>query len=518
MAKFGQACLVMYFRGVLTDLYDRIWQKATQHPKAPAFCIQGKETPYAELLRRVGAIQQALGSSMMPADMPLVGVWTGDDLDTYATMLAAWSLRAAYVPINHTFPVERNLYMMETSGLRVLVARRMTPALEALLGSLHTPVQIIFSDLLPTADFFAAPQGTYQPDQLAYLLFTSGSTGRPKGVPITQGNLNRFFDTVLDPHLWQLGPDDRFVQMFELTFDLSVFSTFSPLLVGGCCCTVPEGGISYLQILDTMEEQRCSVALLVPSVLAYLHKYFDEIELPNLRLSLFCGEALPAQLAEAWRQRIPHARVENVYGPTEATIFCSRYVLTPQSPEQAHNGVAPIGQPMPGVITAQIGADGSLITHGGEGELLLAGEQVTPGYWQNPEKNAEAFLVVEGTRYYRTGDIVSIDVLGQLVYHGRTDQQVKIDGFRVELGEIEHHARELTGCDQLAVVATRTDSGNWQLHLFLENYPGETEGLRSALAAKLPAYMLPRTVQSLKVLPLNSNGKIDRPALRSLLG
>lgn len=498
------------------DLYARLRDRARQVPAAPAFVIQGQTYSYHQLWARVAALERALAAAPVVPEAPFVGVWTADALDTYAALIATWGRRWAYVPLNAKFPTARNRYMLETAGLRVVVAHQLTPALEALLGELDAPVQLIVASLLPDAPPETDLQRpAYTPEQLAYLLFTSGSTGTPKGVPIAQGNLNRFFATVCAPNLWGLGATDRFVQMFELTFDLSVFSTFAPLLVGGCCCTVPEGGISYLQILTTLEEQQATVALLVPSVLGYLQPYFDEIELPHLRLSLFCGEALPAKLAAGWRARLPQATVENVYGPTEATIFCTRYPITDAVAGEAHNGVALIGQPMPGVATVCLDPD--TLQPADEGELCLGGDQVTPGYWHNPAKNAEAFVQHNGQRYYRTGDRVRQGPQGHWVYLGRTDQQVKIDGYRVELGEVEHHARELTGQQQVAIVAAQGTGGAWSLHLFLEHYTGDLEVLRQAFAVQLPPYMVPRTVTVLEALPLNSNGKIDRPVLRTLL-
>jgi acyl-coenzyme A synthetase/AMP-(fatty) acid ligase len=147
------------------------------------------------------------------------------------------------------------------------------------------------------------------------------------------------------------------------------------------------------------------------------------------------------------------------------------------------------------------------------GELCLSGAQLTPGYWNNPEKNREAFFSYEGRVHYRTGDLCVEDDQGDVMYAGRLDHQVKIQGFRVELSEIEHHAREITGSQHVAAVACPDAAGNTAVHLYLEGYGGEIAAMLEQLRTKVPAYMIPSRTTSLDALPLNANGKIDRPAL-----
>ncbi len=437
-----------------------------------------------------------------------VGVYTQESVYTYAALLACLGAGATYVPLNADFPVQRNVQMAEDSGLTHLLVADADEKVAALAQALPA-VQTINTTTLPVAHTPSVI--TPHPTDYAYLLFTSGSTGRPKGVPITHANLNSFLTTVLDPERYTLSEEDRFLQMFALTFDLSVYSYLVPLLIGACCCVVPKEGISYFNIMQTLEEQEVTVALMVPSALAYLQPYFNEIQLPALRYSLFCGEALPAALAEGWARCAPHASIENVYGPTEATIFCSRYVCHEDTTADSLHGVVPIGKAMAGVDLLLI--DETDASHPTEGELCIGGAQVTPGYWQNPERNAVAFVTLSGTRYYRTGDLCRKNETGDFLYIGRADFQVKIDGYRVELGEIEHQARQLSGAAQLAVVAVLTQQGTYALHLCLENVKLDTDNLLTKLRSVLPAYMVPVQVHVLPQLPLNSNGKIDRKAL-----
>ncbi len=380
----------------ISDVFGAFQQHVSRQPHRTVLYLQQGEISYQQLFDSVQLLRKQLrkhGVIRQP-----VGIWTEDPLTAYAGILAVLAEGGFYVPLNHKFPSDRNAAVVRASGLRLVI----TDASSASLQSLQQQVDIQSIVLKgASGDIEQVPEHIpAQDSDIAYLLFTSGSTGVPKGVPVTHGALRHFLSTVTHPAEWQVGPSDIFLQQFELTFDLSVYSFLTPMVLGAACAPVPSSGVGYLQLLDTLERYAVTVALMVPSALAYLRPYFDEIELPQLRYSLFCGEALPLELATAWAARVPQAQVENVYGPTEATIFCTRYVLPQRGPIHAEHGVVPIGRPMRGVPVLLLDGD----SPAAEGELALGGPQVTPGYWHNPEKNAEAFVTVAQQRYYRTGD------------------------------------------------------------------------------------------------------------------
>lgn len=496
---------------------ERIAATAAAHADRPAWSCTDREITYGELLRLAQAIRQQIVQAGFGTS-PRIGILTADDATTYASILAVWSLGAAYVPLNARNPAERNGRIIDQAGIEVVLTCRAADEWgQHLPRGRNTPLIISSRDIEAAADMVQLRPAA--PDALAYVFFTSGSTGAPKGVPITHRNVSAFMEMVLSDRPYT--HDDRVLQMFELTFDLSVVSILLPWSVGACCCVVPEKGISWMNILQTLSDQGVTVALMVPSVLPYMQRFFDEVRLPALRLSQFCGEALMQDMVSAWSQCVPNAVIENVYGPTEATIYCTRYNWDRERAEgESVNGIVPIGTALAGTTTVVVDPEGRVCRPDERGELCLAGDQVMSGYWQDPAKSREVFvdLTLNGRALtaYRTGDIVYQNEKSNLIYCGRKDSQVKIDGHRVELGEIEYFARQFIDSSAAAVIVEADATGVSRLHLYVGGEGIEKAGLERHLKENLPAYMQPSTITVLPELPLNLNGKIDRPSLARL--
>jgi len=491
-----------------TSILSRFIECSRQSPASPAIFIDDRPYTYDELKGLCSAVCTLLKAhDLKKGDR--VGILTENNVYTYASILGILSSGACYVPMNHDNPVERNRAIIADAGIKVLLYTEKEEEAREICAvprqencrPLNNRVTASAANLDPVAQI---------PADLCYLLFTSGTTGKPKGVPIYYRNLSAFLDMMLASGRYLFKPSDRFLQMFELTFDLSVFSFLVPLCVGASFYPIPRKRLAYLEVADILEAGKITVALMVPSAINYLKPYFGEIHLPDMRYSLFCGEALYHEVLCGWAQCVPGAKIENLYGPTEATIFCLRYEW--QSGELPHpegKGIVPIGRPMEGMDAFK-----NENSHGEEGELCLSGEQVTLGYWNNPEKTAEAFGTTEGgKKFYRTGDLCKVDAAANFLYIGRIDNQVKIDGHRVELEEIEFHSRAFCSDKQVVATVNTSEAGSVYILLFIESENDVGKDLSEYLRKHLPEYMIPKQTISVSRFPLNSNGKVDRKAL-----
>jgi amino acid adenylation domain-containing protein len=408
--------------------------------------------------------------------------------------------------------------MLERSGCRTLIVDAgAAEQLGELLDGLEQKPAVIApdaEDLVGSAEPKLATA-----EAIAYLLFTSGSTGHPKGVGVAHGNVVPFIEAVAERY--GVSEEDRLSQTFDMTFDLSVFDMFLAWERGACVCCPSERQL--MAPARFIRDSGLTIWFSVPSLAALMRKLrmLKPDSFQSLRWSLFCGEPLPAELAGAWREAAPNSTVENLYGPTEATIACTVHTYVPGEAGTG-NGIVPIGEPIGETETMVADPDLNEVEPGGDGELLVRGPQVTPGYWQDVEKTAAAFVVPPGRteRHYRTGDRVRRPLSAEetLTYIGRMDHQIKVLGHRVELGEIEAALRDASGIDAaIAVGWPLTDSGAGGIVAFLGDPAADVPAVREALTSRLPEYMLPRRYELLEALPLNANGKFDRKAMLALL-
>jgi amino acid adenylation domain-containing protein len=373
------------------------------------------------------------------------------------------------------------------------------------------------------ADDFLAAEDWHATDvsrnSIAYLLFTSGSTGQPKGVMISHTNVLHYVDYVTKRY--GFNSNDRVSQNFDLTFDLSAHDMFVAWQSGACMCCP-----SQKQLIKPgafLNNSRLTVWFSVPSTAVFMRR-LAELKpglYPHLRLSLFCGEALPVEVVRDWSAAAPNSIIENIYGPTELTIGCTAYRWDNQTSfDECEQGIVPIGEPFENMEALIVDEELREVPTGSEGELLMTGPQLSHGYWCDDERTRRAFVSVAGRdgNYYRTGDRVRRSAPDKpLIYLGRLDSQVKVLGHRVELGEVEAVVRSLCGIAAVVAVAWPSSSNADGIELFLEAEKFDTELLMKQLKAKLPYYMVPRRIRTLPRLPLNANGKYDRKALQVIL-
>ena len=474
-----------------------------------AFFIDSQYLSYQKFGERISSIRTKL--HQLNTTEKIFALAIHDDLDTYASIFALWMEGKAYVPLHPNQPLDRNLNIIEQVGLsNVLDSAESSVFDNKTLNVMHTNQYVYTDDYLDnwveTSD-----------DELAYILFTSGSTGVPKGVQITRGNVAAFMDS-----FWKTGititGEDRCLQVFDLTFDVSVQSYLVALTRGACVYTVPYGQVKYLYAASLIHEHKITFGAMAPSMLTYLRPYFDEFDATSMRTTILTAEACPVDLMEDWYKCAKNTEIYDFYGPTEATIYCTYYKLTRDGNNLSLNGIISIGKPLANVQAIIIREDGSPVEGQEKGELCVAGEQVTPGYWNNQEKNESSFFMHNGLRYYHTGDLCYWEETGDIMYSGRIDQQAKIQGFRVELGEIEHHAREFYN-KEYRVVAIAFDNAQklTEIALFIESTEQDTQALLSHLRSKMPHYMIPSRIIYEPTFPLNKSEKIDRNTLKSKL-
>jgi len=474
-----------------------------------AFCINESFYTYSEFAQHISKIRKALSSHELTSKN--IGLVVNDDIDTYAAIFSIWLEGFAYVPLHPQQPIERSLEIISQADIELVI--------DSSLSTSYTNIKLIESSSLHFEQYNLLPELTSD-DALSYILFTSGSTGKPKGVQISRKNVGAFMKS-----FWETGihitENDRCLQCFDLTFDVSVQSYLTPLTKGACIYTIPHDQIKYSYVFGLLEDHQLTFGAMAPSMIRYLRPYFDEINAPAMRYNILTAEASPLDLIIEWARCIPNAEIYDFYGPTEATIYCTYHKFNRAGNNKQLNGMLSIGKTMPGLNAIIIDDERKVLGKNQKGELCISGEQLTPGYWKNPDKNKESFFETEfngtATRFYKTGDSCYFDEDGDIMLAGRLDYQVKIQGYRIELGEIEYHAREFLKGQNAVASAFNNNMGNTEIALFIEGTLPDETALLKHLSCKMPYYMIPTKIITENIFPLNTSGKVDRIWLKNLL-
>lgn len=471
-----------------------------KHKDRNAFCIDECFYTYDQFLKRINAIRTLIAKNI-PENEINIGLITHDDLDTYAAIFAIWFEGKTYVPILNYAPEVRNSQILSQAGCNYIITS--IPYNHSLPGHILTTNKLTDNNNI-------TPIVNTNENLNAYILFTSGSTGLPKGVPITLKCISSLIEAV-EKEGDIINCEDKVLQMFELTFDLSVISYVHPLLNGACIFTIPDKEVKNLYIMDLLEIHKLTVLLLVPSIIILLRPYYKFINGDSVRLCSFCGEALPLDCTNEWRKCVPNARIRNYYGPTEDTVYCTFYDIDDKN-QKNYNGSVSIGRSLKSGSCIIVDSENNILPNNQKGELCLAGNQLTLGYLNNNELNLRSFFQIEGTRYYRTGDLCYIDDDNDIMYIGRMDFQTKINGFRVELSEIEYHANKSINNQHTCIcVAYKNNLGAYEIGLAIDSTDNiDTSNILKYLNEHLPPYEIPSSIKVFNNIPLNINGKIDR--------
>jgi len=499
--------------------HEIIEDQARARPDTIAALHGSRQLTYGELNARANRVARALLARGLTRE-GVVGVVTERNLDWMTAVLAIFKAGGAYLPIEPHFPAERIARTLSRAGCRlVLTERGSTAMLDQALDSL-SGVQRLFIDAAYEEGHPAGDLGLdVAPDQLAYIYFTSGSTGEPKGAMCEHaGLLNHLLAKIDD---LKIGEGTVVAQTATQCFDISLWQLISALLVGGRTLIIEQDMIlDAKRFIDKIVNARVNVVQVVPSYLEVLVSYLGQhpSEFKDLAYVVATGEALKKELVERWFAVQPRIKLVNAYGLTETSDDTNHEIMD----RAPHGERVPLGRPINNVLIYVVDEQLQPVPLGAPGEIVFSGVCVGRGYINDPERTQRAFLqdpLRPGQRVYRSGDYGRGLPDGKLEFLGRRDSQVKISGFRIEIGEIENQLLKLPGVREGAVVVTDGADQNKHLVAFCSgDRPPNPGVLRNQLAKALPKYMVPSAIHWRKTLPLTENGKIDRKALLALAG
>jgi D-alanine--poly(phosphoribitol) ligase subunit 1 len=484
------------------NLIERIDRWAAVAPEATAHISDGRTLTYGELRRNSDALACYLTERLGEDRRPLA-VLGHREPEMLIAFLGAVKAGRPYVPLDTALPQQRIDKILETSRAALVL----------------TPKDVLQFSASQVGGSARRVQG----DEPFYILFTSGSTGEPKGVIITLVSLERFIT-------WMLA-EQRFVELGEVflnqapfSFDLSVMDLYCSLATGGTLFSISRDLIANpKELYRALTSSGVTTWVSTPSFaqMCLVEDKFSEAMLPHVRRFLFCGETLPPQTAAQLLKRFPKAEVWNMYGPTEATVATTSIrvdagILERYSP-------LPVGRAMPGSEILIVNGKRELLPANQRGEIIIAGPNVSPGYLARPELTADAFFQYRGRRAYRTGDFGRFrDNL--LFFEGRMDEQIKLSGYRIELGDVEANLRALATVRDAVVIPVIKDGTVPSLVAFVVLAARDdasqfdlSHRLRNQLSERLPTYMLPRKFVFLDAFPMTANGKVDRNSLAKSL-
>jgi amino acid adenylation domain-containing protein len=480
-------------------------EQARERPQTIAAVHGSRQLTYGELNARANQVARALLARGLTSE-GVVGVVTERNLDWMTAVLAIFKAGGAYLPIEPHFPAERIAKMLSRAGAMLVLtdqARASLSGVETLL------IEAAYEEGHPDGDLGIA----VAPDQLAYIYFTSGSTGEPKGAMCEHaGLLNHLFAKIDD---LKIAEGTVVAQTAPQCFDISLWQLIAALLTGGRVVIIEQETIlDAKRFIDKIIDARVNIVQVVPSYLEVLVSYLAQhpSELQDLEYVVATGEALKKELVERWFAVQPGIKLVNAYGLTETSDDTNHEIM--DQPPRGER--VPLGRPINNVHIYVVDEQLQPVPPSEPGEIVFSGVCVGRGYINDPERTQRAFLQDPhrpGQRLYRSGDYGRCLPDGKLEFLGRRDSQVKISGFRIEIGEIENALLRVVGVRDGAVVVNK--------HL-VAFCTGErlldSAVIRDKLAESLPAYMVPSAIHWRKALPLTENGKIDRKALVALAG
>ncbi|MFE2056656.1 amino acid adenylation domain-containing protein [Streptomyces sp. NPDC059446] len=489
-----------------TTLIGPIESRAARTPDATALVYGDTALTYEELNTRANRLARHL-RTLGARPGAVVAVSVPRSVELVVSLLAVLKAGAAYLPLDPDYPEQRLTYMLRDAAPVCAVTDRAGRLPE----DTGTPL-VVLDGLDVSGYLWVNPSRPLTPAHPAYVIYTSGSTGRPKGVVVSHGAIDNRLRWMQSAY--GLTADDRVLQKTPSSFDVSVWEFFWPLRQGATLVVAEPGGHkdpAYLARL--IRERSVTTCHFVPSMLqVFLAEADTGAEACGSLRRVFCsGEALPRETADAFGRGLPGVELHNLYGPTEAAVDVTFHACVPDA-----TGPVPIGRPVWNTRLYVLDAALQPCPPGVPGELHLAGRQLAEGYLNRPELTASRFVAdpfgSPAQRMYRTGDLAHWTEEGEVVYLGRTDDQVKLRGQRIELGEIETALTARDGVDASCALVREDRPGEQRLVGYITG-AADPVAVRASLAKELPEHMVPAAVVALDAFPLSPNGKLDRRAL-----
>lgn len=498
---------------MIKDIIKKIDEIATSDPDRIAYDYLGQTNTYGDLKKRSDAWAHKIASLDIPGKAPIM-IWGGQNFEMVASFLGCVKSGHAYIPIASYSNAERLTMIQDVSKSVVVLAIDELPDIDL------NGVQVVKPDEVEDGNYDIDEKNFVEDDDNFYIIFTSGTTGKPKGVQISHKNLLSFVNWELTD--FDLPENPSFLAQAPYSFDLSVMSLYPALVAGGKLVVLPHDVTqNFAQLFATLPKLQFNVWVSTPSFaqMCFLDRTFDSEHHPDLTHFLFCGEELPHSEAAMLKKKFPNSHIFNTYGPTETTVAVTQVEITDEVLEKYDR--LPIGRAKE---DTRITIDTSKGDKPGEGEIIIEGPSVSKGYMNNPEKTEAAFFKKDGDEYlsYRTGDAGFFDG-DMLFYRGRIDFQIKFNGYRIELEEINFY---LTKNDlvRYGVAAPKYNKDHTVKQIVAEielkdgvrrKYSDAelTKLIREDLAKNVMPYMIPQRYVYRDALPISQNGKVDIKAV-----
>ncbi|HLA08898.1 MAG TPA: D-alanine--poly(phosphoribitol) ligase subunit DltA [Anaerolineales bacterium] len=486
------------------DIIERIDHWAQVNPEKAAHISSGQTLTYAGLFVQSNKLAEYLMNALPDDNSPIV-ILGHKHIEMTIGFIASIKSGHPYIPLESHFPEQRVNTVVETAQASLVLT--VEKIQEVLDGAKENP---------------AFKPRVRKQDDTWYIIFTSGSTGNPKGVVIPRANLENFLNWTLPEH--KITNDTVILGQAPFTFDVSILDLYCSLYQGGTLVSVTKDEITNLkELFHTLKNSNATMWVSTPSFarLCLMDPSFGESMIPTLRRFWLAGEALAPEICVDLLKRFPKTELWNAYGPTEATVATTSVEITPDI--LAKYNPVPIGYAMPGTQIFIHDKDNKPVLDGERGEIIICGPNVSLGYINRPDLTAKAFFELNGQRAYHTGDLGRYRD-GMVFYEGRIDFQIKLHGYRIELGDIEANLHALTEVQDAVIVPvmngknadylvafvilkTKTDKSDFE----------NMQGLKKELGERVPEYMIPRKFVFLREFPMTSNGKADRRKLAETL-